>query len=88
MSGSGPYARPGVPGLRVAAASWAGILCGALGAWPPGVPDPHLDQSPADAGLPEQKDIIAAVVELLGAVSGRPRLLPLPPLVDIVPHFC
>lgn len=33
----------------------------------------YLDKGSADAGLPEQEGIIAAVVEALGAVSGRPE---------------
>lgn len=36
-------------------------------------PRPHLDKGSADAGLPEQEGVIAAVVEALGAVSGRPE---------------
>lgn len=67
----------GVVGLKVTAVQ-TGVL-GFLASSPTNLQAQHvsqavhyLDQSPADAGLPEQKDIIAAVVELLGAVSGRP----------------
>lgn len=36
-------------------------------------PRPHLDKGPADAGLPEQEGVVAAVVEALSTVSGCPE---------------